>query len=149
MAWQTFPHEADIGVRGTGTTIDEAFTGAALALTAVICDPAMVAPQQSLEINCAAPDVELLLIDWLNALIYEMATRKLLLSRFDVEITSGITLKNEEPVETHALHATVWGEPVDVPRHRPAAEIKGATFCELDVGQDACGHWHAQCVVDV
>jgi SHS2 domain-containing protein len=149
MAWQTFPHEADIGVRGTGTTIDEAFTGAALALTAVVCDPATVATQQSLEIDCTAPDVELLLIDWLNALIYEMATRKLLFSRFEVEITSSIAPEDEAHTEVHSLHATAWGEPVDVLRHRPAAEIKGATFCELDVGQDACGHWHAQCVVDV
>lgn len=47
MAWQTFPHEADIGVRGTGATIDEAFAGAAQALTAVICDPATVAARES------------------------------------------------------------------------------------------------------
>jgi SHS2 domain-containing protein len=145
MAWQTFPHEADIGIRGIGATIDEAFAGAALALTAVICDPAMVAARQSLEIECAAPDIEVLLIDWLNALIYEMATRKLLFSRFDVAIALSIAPE----VEDHTLHATAWGEPIDVPRHRPAAEIKGATFCELDVGQDASGQWHAQCVVDV
>lgn len=145
MAWQTFPHEADIGVRGTGATIDEAFAGVAQALTAVICDPATVAARQPVSIACAAPDLELLLVDWLNALIYEMATRQMLFSLFDVKIALGIM----PGVEEHSLHATAWGEPVEVTRHRPAAEIKGATFCELEVAQDACGQWHAQCIVDI
>jgi len=127
MPAQTFPHEAEIGVRGTGSTLDEAFADAALALTAVICDPATVAPKQSVTIDCDAPDVELLLVDWLNALIYRMATRHLLFSRFEVKI-----------VNTR-LHATAWGEAVDVARHQPAAEAKGVSFCELKVCPQADG----------
>jgi len=137
MRWETFAHEADVGVRGFGATCAEAFAGAALAMTAVITDPARVAPLEAVEIACAAPDDELLLLDWLNALIYEMATRKMLFSRFDVVI------------EDHRLHATAWGEPVDVPRHQPAAEIKGASFCELAVRRLSNDEWLAQCVVDV
>ena len=45
MPWQTFPHDADIGVRGSGASLAEAFAGAATALTAAICDPATVAPR--------------------------------------------------------------------------------------------------------
>ena len=88
MPWQTFPHEADIGVRGTGASLAEAFAGAAMALTAVICDPALVAAEHPVAIRCTAPDRELLLLDWLTALIYEMATRPLLFSRFDISIAS-------------------------------------------------------------
>ena len=137
MNWETFPHEADVGVRGTGDSLAEAFAGAATALTAVICDPAKVGAGETARIECAAPDDELLLVDWLNALIYEMATRHLLFARFAVSI------------EDHRLNATAWGEPVDVARHQPAAEIKGATFCKLAVRQEADGRWLAQCVVDV
>ena len=50
--------------------------------TAVITDLESVAPTQSVPIVCEAPDDELLLVDWLNALVYEMATRKMLFSRF-------------------------------------------------------------------
>ncbi len=135
--WETFPHEADVGVRGMGSTLAEAFAGAATALTAVICDPTKVGAGETARIECAAPDGELLLVDWLNALIYEMAMRHLLFARFDVSI------------EDHRLSATAWGEPVDVARHQPAAEIKGATLCELAVRQEADGRWLAQCVVDV
>ena len=137
MAWETFPHGADIGVRGIGATLGEAFAGAAMALTAVICDPGKVSAGETADIECAAPDNELLLVDWLNALIYQMATRCLLFSRFDVRIAA------------HHLTATVWGEPVDVARHQPAAEIKGASYCELAVRQMEDGRWLAQCVVDV
>ncbi len=80
----TFPHGADIGVRGIGATRGEAFEQAALALTAVIVDPAAVAPNVVVEIRCQAPDDEMLLADWLNALIYEMATRNMLFGRFGV-----------------------------------------------------------------
>ena len=137
MPSQTFPHEADIGVRGTGATLEEAFAGVALALTTVICDPATVAPHTAVHIDCAAPDLELLLVDWLNALIYRMATRHLLFARFAVQIAG-----------SH-LHATAWGEAVDVARHQPAAEAKGVSFCELKVAQQADGTWLAQAVVDV
>ena len=47
------------------------------------------------------------------------------------------------------LAATAWGEPVDVGRHRPAAEVKGATYTELRVAERSPGEWIAQCVVDV
>ncbi|MDO9601803.1 MAG: archease [Rhodocyclaceae bacterium] len=137
MKWETFSHEADIGVRGVGSTMAEAFAGAATALTAAICDPAKVGAGETAHIECAAPDDELLLVDWLNALVYEMATRRMLFSRFEIEI------------EDRHLKATVWGEPVDVARHQPAAEVKGASFCELAVRQQADGQWLAQCVVDV
>jgi len=36
-----------------------------------------------------------------------------------------------------------------VARHQPTVEVKGATYTELKVAQDALGQWVAQCVVDV
>lgn len=137
MAWQTFAHEADVGVRGSGDTMADAFAGAATALTAAVCEPARVRPREAVAIECEAPDDELLLVDWLNALVYEMATRHMLFSRFDVGI-----------VGRH-LRATAWGEAVDPQRHQPAAEVKGASYCELAVARQPDGSWLAQCVIDV
>lgn len=64
-----------MGVRGFGSTKAQAFEQAALALAAIITDPAGVAARNALDIECEAPDDELLLADWLNAVIYEMANR--------------------------------------------------------------------------
>jgi SHS2 domain-containing protein len=136
-SWEHFPHQADMGVRGIGPTKEAAFEHAALAMTAVMTDLDSVAPAQAVSIVCEAPDDELLLVDWLNALVYEMATRKMLFSRFSVRLNG------------HSLDATAWGEPVEVARHQPAVEVKGATYTELSVKQDRQGRWVAQCVVDV
>ncbi|MDH3239409.1 MAG: archease [Alphaproteobacteria bacterium] len=135
--WEHFAHGADIGVRGRGPTLAEAFANAALAMTAVITDPATVRAVDAVGIACEAPDKELLLVDWLNALVYEMATRQMLFSRFEITI------------EGTRLTARAYGEAVDRVRHRPAVEVKGATMTALAVTRDAGGPFTAQCVVDV
>jgi len=135
--WAHFQHGADIGVRGFGATREEAFVQAAIGLTAVITDPESVAAVFPVTIACQAPDDELLLVDWLNALIFEMSTRRMLFGRFEVVISGS------------ELEATAWGEAVDVARHHPAVEVKGATYTELELSRQPDGRWRAQCVVDV
>lgn len=136
MGWCHFPHDADLGLRGTGVDEAGAFEAIALALTAAICDPAKVAAKETLSLRCAAPDDELLLVDWLNALIYEMSVRKMLFSKFHVQIRNG------------ELEAKVEGEAIDPSRHQPAVEVKGATYTALAVEHNENG-WLVQCVVDV
>jgi SHS2 domain-containing protein len=135
--WEHFPHEADIGIRGAGATKEQAFEQAAVALTAVITEPEKVAPEQKIEITCQASDDELLLADWLNSLLYEMATQKMLFSRFEVRI------------EGSRLTGTAWGEKINVSKHTPTTEVKAATYAELSVRQNGDGSWVAQCIVDV
>ena len=135
--WEHFQHGADIGVRGVGDTLSQAFEQAALALTSVVTDAENIATSHSVHVECDAPDLELLLVDWLNAVIYEMATRRMLFARYDVKI------------DGTRLLATAWGDEVDIDRHRPVVEVKGATYTELRVCQQADGRWLAQCVVDV
>lgn len=135
--WEHFPHGADIGVRGVGPSLEDAFRQAALALTAAITDPDAVAAKTPVAIAAVADDVEDLLFDWLNALVFEMATRTMLFSRFDIEIGGG------------RLTATAWGEPVSVERHRPAVEVKGATYTGLRVYETENGGWIAECIIDV
>ena len=40
--WEHFEHEADIGIRGIAPTLEQAFEQAAIAMTAVMTDPARV-----------------------------------------------------------------------------------------------------------
>ena len=101
-----------------------------------VSPPAKVSPMHPVPVACEAPSDELLLVEWLNALIYEMAVRAMVFGEFSVEIDEG------------RLRATAYGEAVDVERHEPAVEIKGATLTALQVVQGADG-WRAQCVVDV
>jgi SHS2 domain-containing protein len=134
--WEHFEHGADVGVRGLGDTKSEAFAQAALALTAAVTDPASVRPVACVELACEAPDDELLLAAWLDALVYEMATRRMLFSRFEVRIDGA------------RLAARAWGEALEGARHHPAVEVKGATLTALRVARHGKG-WLAQTVVDV
>jgi tRNA nucleotidyltransferase (CCA-adding enzyme) len=137
MPWEHFSHQADTGIRGRGATKEEAFEQAALALTAVITDLEEVEPRTSITVQREDADDELLFAEWINALVYEMATRKMLFSRFRVAFAG------------HALIGEAWGEPVDIAKHQPAVEVKGATYTALQVRQAFGGEWIAQCVVDV
>jgi tRNA nucleotidyltransferase (CCA-adding enzyme) len=123
-------------VRGQGASVAEAFEQAALAMTAAVTDPDAVRPLERVALHCEAPDEELLLAEWLNALVYEMATRRMLFSRFSVQIHDS------------RLAGEAWGEPVDPARHHPAVEVKGATYTTLRVVRHGDG-WLAQTVIDV
>ena len=135
--WEHFAHVADIGIRGIGSTKEQSFEQAAMALTAVITDPTIIRQEQKVNITCEAADDEMLLFNWLNSLLYEMATRRMLFGKFEVFI------------KDNRLSALAWGEKIDLTRHTPAVEVKGATVTSLSVkeGKDKC--WKAQCIVDV
>ncbi len=134
--WEHFPHDADMGIRGIAATEAAAFEQAAIAMTALVTDPRAITAERMITLECEAPDHELLLVDWLNALLYEMSTRSMLFSRFAVRL------------EGNRLLGQAWGEVLDRNRHQPAVEIKGVTYTALRV--DCTDHqWVAQTVVDV
>lgn len=135
--WEHFEHDADMGIRGIAPTLAGSFEQAALALTAVITELDAVKETNSVSINCTAPDNELLFLDWINELIYQMSAHHLLFGRFEVAI------------ENNVLMATATGETADQKKHQPAVEIKGATFTELRVYQNSETMWVTQCIVDV
>lgn len=132
-----FGHAADVGIRGIGPTREAAFEQAAMALSGIVTDVAKIEAKHVHSIECEAPNDALLLVDWLNALIYRMAVDRMLFGRFAVAI------------EGERLRAQAWGEPVDRTKHAPAVEPKGATYTAVKVGRDADGAWVAQCVIDV
>ncbi|MHC4528820.1 MAG: archease [Planctomycetota bacterium] len=136
-SWEHFEHEADVGIRGRGPSKARAFEQAAVALTAVITEPDKVEGREEVPVVCEADDDELLFVEWLNCLLYEMGTRKMLFGRFEVII------------EEHRLEAVAWGQRTDIAKHSPAVEVKAATYHALSVRQDEDGTWIAQCVVDV
>ena len=135
--WEHFSHGSDVGVRGFGESVEQAFEQAALALSAVVGGISTIAQHETVELQCEASDLELLFMSWLNAIIYEMAVRRMLFSRFHVTISG------------FCLRASLAGEKVDPERHQIGVEAKGATVTALKVERQPNGQWIAQCVVDV
>ncbi len=134
--YETFEHEADIGIRGFGQTIEEAFENAAIALYSVMVNVATIAPIDMRVFAVTASDHELLFVEWLNALLSLSDIERMVFSRFEVDI-SGMTLTGR-----------AWGEHLDQVRHQPHVEIKAATYHMLRVKKEQ-GRFVAQCVVDV
>jgi SHS2 domain-containing protein len=136
VKYETFDHEADIGIRGFGGSMEEAFENAARALYSVMVNINKVTPKDKKVITVSAPDLELLLIEWLNTLLSLSDIDRMVFSKFEVKIIGT------------SLTGIAWGEALDRGRHEAHVEVKGATFHMLSVkGQD--GRFVAQCVVDV
>ncbi len=134
--YETFDHEADIGIRGFGNTVEEAFENAAVALYSVVVNVDAVKAITRRDISVSAPDIELLFVEWLNALLSLSDVERMVFSRFHVK------------VEGAALRGSAWGEALDRVRHEPKVEAKGATYHMLAVKNEG-GRYVAQCVVDV
>ncbi|MGH7162363.1 MAG: archease [Planctomycetota bacterium] len=133
---ETFDHDADVGVAGEGDTVEEAFAGAARAMFSVIADLDVVEPRQEVRFACDAPDLELLLVRWLNVLLAEADLRGMVFCDFELEIDGA------------SLRGRALGERLDPARHAPGVEVKGATLTALEVEHGPAG-WRAQTVVDV
>lgn len=126
-----------MGIQAEAARREEVFEQMALGMTALISDPAQIESREEVAVACEAPTLDLLLVDWLNALVYEMSVRKMVFGRFRVEL------------EGNTLRGVASGERVDPVRHEPAVEVKGATYTALYFQQRGDGLFEAQCVVDV
>lgn len=89
-SWQIFDHLSDVGIRGYGFTLSEAFEQIAYALTSAVTNLNSIESENEITIHCSAPDYELLLMDWLNEIIYAMSFRKMLFNRFCVTIENTV-----------------------------------------------------------
>lgn len=136
LNYETFEHEADIGIRGFGDSMAAAFENAALALYSVMVNVQAIAPKEKRSVTVSAPDSEILLVEWLNALLSLSDIERMVFSKFEVNI------------DGTSLTGTAWGEALDRVRHQAHVEIKGATYHMLRV-QERDNRYVAQCVVDV
>jgi SHS2 domain-containing protein len=135
--YETFDHTADLGLRIRAPDLDTLFAEAGTALFAVIVENLdAVEPRQQQRIELAGEDREYLLIDWLKELLYSFDSQHLLYSRFEVHVSST------------GLTAEVWGEPLDLTRHRLLHEVKAITYHGLTVEPSDQG-WLAEVIVDI
>ncbi len=133
-----FEHTADVGVRAWGASEEAVFEEAAKGMFSLVCDPGTVGNSErlSVEVESPGPDHDLLLVAWLNELLYIFEARHILFSEFTV-------LELEES----SLRAEVAGETLG-PRHAVCGGVKAATYHGLRLAQTADG-WEAEVILDV
>ncbi len=140
MAFEWLEHTADIGVRGIGRSMEEAFCEAARGMFAMMVDLEDISGQEELEVCCRAPSHESLLVAWLAELIAQKDLAHSLFSSFEVKI--------DRKPEGFVLHGWCRGDVIDPARQRLGTEVKGISVCGLRV-EPARGLWVAECIVDV
>ena len=139
MEYELLEHEADIGIRGYGNTIEEAFENGAKAMFSVMIDLETVESEKNVEIKCEAPDIEALFVEWLNELLTKKDIEEMSFSRFKVKIYKD---------DIYKLEGTASGEKFDQKKHKAKLEVKGATYSGLKIGKKD-EKIFIQCIVDV
>jgi len=139
MEYELLEHEADIGIRGYGNTIEEAFENGAKAMFSIMIDLETVESEKNGEIKCEAPDIEALFVEWLNELLAKKDLEEMSFSRFKVKIYKG---------DIYKLEGTASGEKFDQKKHKAKLEVKGATYSGLKIGKKD-EKIFIQCIVDV
>lgn len=135
--YELFDHTADLGLRVTAPDVNSLFAEAGRALFAALVDNLEdVRPESEVRIQIEGRDREYLFFDWLNELLHQYESRRLLLSGFDVQLSD------------RGLTATARGEPADPNRHRLSHEVKAITYHNLKVEQVENG-WKAEVIVDI
>ena len=135
--WETFEHEADVGLVVRGRDGPDLFVEAGLALYELVCDIEAVEQRERYRLAGSADGVEALLVDWLNDLVFLFEGGGVVCSGFSFESWS----------ET-AYEGVALGEPVDPARHAPRDLVKAATYHGLSVAATADG-LEARVILDV
>jgi SHS2 domain-containing protein len=132
---------ADIAFEATGHDLVELFSDAADATMNVMIDNLdAIEPRETRHIELSSDDIEMLLFDFLQELIYFKDAERLLLRVRDVRI--------EEKEEKYILKAEAAGEPLDAARHHQRADVKAVTLHDFSVEKEN-GGWKARVLLDI
>ncbi len=131
---------SDLSFVARGSRAEDAFAAAARALlAATVEEPESVERRERRSLSLEEPDLELLLLRFLNELIYLRDAEELLLHPVRVAV---------ERDGTARLRAELAGERIEGGRHVLAAEVKAATAHGLRVTASPEG-WIATATLDV
>ena len=141
MPYEYLDHQADLGIRGIGPTLEHALGQGACAMLSAMANTENIAPRQTYTQRCTAPDIPSLFVEWLNELLYQRQIHEALFASAQVTRLArnrdGWTLEGE-----------ARGEPLDIDRHEIYTEVKAATYAGLDYRIEA-GQHVVQCIIDL
>ena len=130
-------HTADLGVEIAAADLPQLFASAGEALYALIADPAKIETRENINISASGDTPEDLLHAWLCEL----------LALFNIQGFIGKHCEINQ-ISDGQVQGRVSGERLDLKRHDFHTEIKGVTYHDFKVWQEA-GAWHARIIFDV
>ena len=127
--FEVLDHTADIGIVAYGADIKDLFINAAVGLFSLIAKLDDIKEDVQQELELSAEDKEVLLIEWLNELIYILEVEHIIFSRFEIQEISG-----------NRLRAKCFGEKIKPGQHKLKREIKAATYHMLRINKSSRGY---------
>jgi len=140
LAWRPLEHTADVGLEVEAGTLGELFAEAAAGLCGTVTDGSRVEPRLRRETSLTAPAVDLLLVEWLDELLFRLDAYGELYSRHAVTVSEGAS--------GCSLVAASEGEAFDPARHPVKVQVKAVTYHALEVARTASG-WRATVLFDI
>ena len=143
VKFETFEHEADIGIRGYGKTLSEAFSNILKALATLLTEKKDWKDfdlKKNYLIEIEAEFLDELLVIFINKILSLFYLEKILFLEFKGKI--------EEKKGKYILKGEILGEKYLPENFGYGVEVKGATFTMAEVKKEK-DLWIAQCVVDV
>jgi len=137
MNFEILEHPADVGFRARGTSLEELFGNCGLALMSIILDPSGVDSRGSWELTADGVDLDSLLVNWLNEVLFYVDTRRLVFSSFSIQIADPFQLS------CHAM-----GEERTPAKHPVRVSVKAVTYHQLRIARSG-EQWIAEVFVDV
>ena len=132
---------ADIAFEAAGRDLPELFTAAADATMNVMIDNLdAIELRETRQIELSNDNIEMLLFDFLQELIYFKDARRLLLRARETQI--------EQEGDAYVLKAKVAGEHLDDARHQQRADVKAVTLHGFSV-KKRDGGWKAKVLLDI
>jgi SHS2 domain-containing protein len=142
MAWRPLEHTADVGILVVAPALPVLFADAAAGLLGTVTDPATVFPRIAAELQVEAAALDLLLVEWLDELLFRMDAHRELWVEHHVEVA-------EREAGGWVLAARCRGERLDPTRHPLRVQVKAITYHELEVVPVAGGGWQARVLFDI
>ena len=135
MKFKFLEHTADIKFRAEGKNEEEVFKNSALALKEVICDKKKIKELKSKKIKIEGKDLESLLYNFLEQIIYLLEAENFLISSI-----------REIKIKNLKLKAVILGDKAS--NYEFNNEVKAVTYNEMFVKKEK-GKWVSQVVLDV
>ena len=127
MSYKTLEHATDAIIEVTADNLKEAFVIAGISVIDTILDRSKVEENSSKKLTVKGKDRKYLLYNWLEEMIILTITDGFAGKRILLEIT-----KNDD----YRINAEVFGELIDLKKHKFKVEIKSPTFHEMEIDED-------------
>jgi len=130
-------HPSDVGFEAYGTTLEELFANAAIAMYSFMTDVDEIEEVEEREVTVNAEDLYSLMFDWLDELLFLFESKSLVMKDFDITVDES----------QFSITGRCQGGKFDPERHESGIIIKAVTYNMMEIKKNEV--WHARVVLDV